>query len=116
MIVGTRADLEFASALRAELVKRGFEVWNPERDLAPGGNWLKESGRALERADGIVFLLSDRALESPAIQKEIDYALTTGSDREGRRAHPVDPQRARHRASHAIESSRDRGQDRASSR
>jgi hypothetical protein len=70
-------DLKFASALRAELVKRGFEVWNPEHDLAPGSNWLKEAGRALERADGIVFLLSDRALDSLFIQKEIDYALTT---------------------------------------
>lgn len=80
-------DLEFASALRAELVKRGFEVWNPERELAPGSNWLKETGRALERADGIVFLLSDRALESPAIQKEIDYALTTR--RFANRVYPV---------------------------
>lgn len=71
------SDADFAAAVRESLIAGGIDVWNPETKLTPGSNWLKETGRALERADAIVFILSKRALRSPFLQKEIDYALTT---------------------------------------
>jgi hypothetical protein len=72
----TAKDKKFAAELREELVNAGLRVWNPETQIAPGANWLAVSGRALARADAIVFLLSREAVRSESIQKEIDYALT----------------------------------------
>ena len=81
------SDSKFAAELRNRLIDVGFEVWNPQTELAPGSNWLKETGRALERANAIVFVLSKRAVRSSSIQREIDHALT--SKRFANRVFPV---------------------------
>lgn len=81
------SDSKFAAELRELLVAAGMDVWNPETQLEPGSNWLKEAGRALERADAIVFILSKRALSSRSIQREINFALTT--KRLANRVYPV---------------------------
>ncbi len=64
-----------AKALRAELEKGGFEVWDPSTRLTPGDNWALEQGKALEDAEAIVILLSPAALTSEHVQREIEYAL-----------------------------------------
>jgi TIR domain. len=71
----TVSDDKFAGQLRDVLTREGFEVWDPDRNLLPGDNWLVETGRALERADAVVFLLSDSALESPFAKREIQYVI-----------------------------------------
>lgn len=81
------SDSKFAAELRDLLIAGGIDVWNPETQLERGSNWLKEAGRALDRADAIIFILSKRALHSPWVQKEIDYALTT--KRLANRVYPV---------------------------
>jgi len=68
-------DEQFASELRAELGRLGVNVWNPSDELFPGSNWLLETGRALERADGIVMLLSSNT-RSRWSQFEMEYVLT----------------------------------------
>jgi hypothetical protein len=68
-------DREFAHALRERLNASGLKVWDPERQLLPGSNWLIETGRALERADSVVFLISNETLRSPWAVKEVEYAV-----------------------------------------
>src|SRR6266542_499267 len=69
-------DEKFAGELRDQLTKLGLNVWNPHRELLPGSNWLLESGRALERADGIVFVFSKDTVRAPRSRKEVEYAIT----------------------------------------
>jgi hypothetical protein len=69
-------DRKFADALRRQLLHLGVDVWNPDRELLPGSNWLLESGRALERADGIVFLFSKEAARSQWSPMEVQYAIS----------------------------------------
>jgi hypothetical protein len=68
-------DDKLAQALRIELEKGGFEVWDPVARLTPGDNWALEQGKALKDAEAIVVLLSPAALASDHVKREIDYAL-----------------------------------------
>ncbi|MEO8383233.1 MAG: toll/interleukin-1 receptor domain-containing protein [Acidobacteriota bacterium] len=69
-------DEKFADHIRDFLTKVGFQVWDPDRDLLPGSNWLTETGRALEHADAVVLLLSDASLRSEFSKREIQYVTT----------------------------------------
>ena len=64
-----------AQALRIELEKGGFEVWDRAARLTPGDNWALEQGKALKEAEAMVVLLSPAALASEHVKREIDYAL-----------------------------------------
>ena len=68
-------DDKTAQALRIELEKGGFEVWDAAARLTPGDNWALEQGKALDDAEAMVVLLSPAALASDNVQREIDYAL-----------------------------------------
>ncbi len=70
-----KRDDKLAQALRTELEKGGFEVWDAAAKLTPGDNWALEQGKALEDAEAMVVLLSPAALASDHVQREIDYAL-----------------------------------------
>jgi hypothetical protein len=67
-------DKNAASRIGAVLEQKGFDVWDPERQLLPGSNWLKETGRALEKADAVVFLLSPESSRS-ALRYEVEYVI-----------------------------------------
>jgi hypothetical protein len=69
-------DSRFAEQLTSRLAAENLDVWDPARELYPASNWLLESGRALERADGIVFLISKNSAQSPALRREVEYAIT----------------------------------------
>jgi hypothetical protein len=71
----SQADEKWAQLLRSRLSQEGFEVWDPESDLAPGDNWRLKSGKALQSADAMIVLLSPEAAKSDWVQSEIDYAL-----------------------------------------
>src|SRR5260370_29476748 len=66
-------DADFARELRQEMKAAGLDVWDPDLELLPGVNWLIKTGRALERADAIVFLAS--AEPSVWTRKEVEYAI-----------------------------------------
>lgn len=68
-------DRQFADGLRLLLMRSGLEVWNPETGVLPGDNWLLEAGTALEKADGLVFLLSASSLQSASSRREVEYAF-----------------------------------------
>ncbi len=77
----SHADKKWADILRAGLVADGFEVWNPVDDITPGLNWHLETGKALERSDAMIVLLSPDSVASPYVHSEIDYALSTSKFR-----------------------------------
>jgi hypothetical protein len=69
------SETEFANALRTALTQQDVDVWSPESELLPGDNWLLQAGRALERANAVVFLLSADSINSAAANREIQYAI-----------------------------------------
>ena len=81
------ADAEQALGLSAALKKEGYEVWDAANDAMPGSNLHLEVGRALDRSDAMIVLLSPNAAKSPSVQGEIDYAL--GSPKFRDRLFPV---------------------------
>ena len=70
-----RSDREPARRIAGRLRKAGFEVWDPERELLPGGDWTSELKAALGSADAFVVLMSPEAMESRYLSYEIEYAL-----------------------------------------
>ena len=58
------------------LLMKGYHVVNPENEMVAGANWHKEIGKALERSDAMVVLLTPEAADSPYVRSEIDYALS----------------------------------------
>ncbi len=71
----SHADKKWADALRSGLTDEGFEVTVPGDDIEPGENWHLEIGKALDRANAMVVLLSPDSIESRYIRAEIEYAL-----------------------------------------
>jgi hypothetical protein len=71
----SEADRKWAEQLRSGLSEAGLEVWNPARDLVPGSNWHLELGKALERSEAMIVLLSPSAVKSSSVLAEIEYAL-----------------------------------------
>jgi hypothetical protein len=72
----TADDSSAAQRLREALNERSIDAWDPAVELFPGSNWLLETGRALERADAVVFLFSPASAESPSMRREVEFALT----------------------------------------
>jgi hypothetical protein len=70
-----RKDTALARELADRLTRAGFTLWIPEEEIAPGDNWAKKIGKALEESELMVFLLSPGALDSDRLQQDIEYTL-----------------------------------------
>jgi len=70
-------DSELASQLADGLFRAGFVVWNAAEEIAPGDNWAKETGRALDESDVLVAVITPGSLQSRFLQADIQYALTS---------------------------------------
>jgi len=82
-----RADQMLAEEIRAALTHSGYLVWNGESEILPGDNWAHEIGDALESCDAMVVLVSQAAMSSDNVRREINYAL--GASRYAQRLIPV---------------------------
>jgi hypothetical protein len=69
-------DRSFARSLAKALVRAGVQVWEPG-GVEPGKNWAIEMGKALERADAVIVLLSPAASASESVQREIEFAISS---------------------------------------
>lgn len=69
-------DSKLAEELVPRLVEQKLKVWDPARELYPGSNWLLEAGRAFERSDAVVFLISEHSVDTPALRHEVQYAIS----------------------------------------
>lgn len=77
----SHADKKWADTLRSGLIEEGFQIWNPADDVGAGMNLHLEIGKALERADAMIVLLSPDSVSSPSVRSEIDYALSASQFR-----------------------------------
>lgn len=68
-------DQKWARELAAELSERGISVWDAAYEVFPGDNWSLEIGKALERAQAVIVLVSPASARSPNVRHEIEYAL-----------------------------------------
>jgi hypothetical protein len=80
-------DKDWASRLVSDLKQAGLEVWDPESQVYPGDNYALQVGKALERANAIVFLVSPDAVKSQSFTREMQYAI--GEERFRDRVIPV---------------------------
>lgn len=67
-------DKKWATALGTGLAEAGFKVFSDD-EIAPGENWHMQIGKALDRSDAMVVLVSPHALASPTVRSDIEYAL-----------------------------------------
>jgi hypothetical protein len=79
----SHTDEEWADVIRSGLTRAGYQIWNPVDDIGAGVNWHLETGRALERSEAMIVLLSPDSVNSPSVRSEIEYALS-GSQFRGR--------------------------------
>jgi hypothetical protein len=70
-----RKDSALARQLADRLTHGGFTVWDPEEEIAPGDNWAKKVGNALESSEWMVILLTPGALRSDWLRHDIEFVL-----------------------------------------
>lgn len=70
-------DRAFAEELIERLKGEGIHVWDPGCQLMPGDNWPLETGRALEKADAMIVLISPAAARSENVRREVEYAVSS---------------------------------------
>jgi TIR domain len=70
-----RKDGALAHKLAERLTRGGFAVWLSEDEIAPGDNWAKKIGKALEDAEWMVLLLTPASMQSDSLRQNIEFAL-----------------------------------------
>src|SRR5437660_5773375 len=73
----SQKDRKLAKELSARLSAAGVNVWLTEERVLPGENLPLEVGKALQRSDAMVVLLSPDAVDSRDVRSEIAYALSS---------------------------------------
>jgi hypothetical protein len=68
-------DSALARQLAARLQDHGFRVWISEEQIAPGENWAKKMGKALDNSELMLILLTPAAFESDRIRQDLEFAL-----------------------------------------
>ena len=81
------SDAHLALELTAHLEAAGVDAWNQTMQALPGANVSAELGRALDRAEAVIVLVSPAAMKSPWVRREIQFAL--GEERFQDRLIPV---------------------------
>ncbi len=73
-----RADSAAADAVLARLEAEGYGVWLDREDIGGGKRWRAAIEQALQECDAVVFLISQAALQSDEVYKELARALELG--------------------------------------
>ena len=73
-----RADSAAADAVLARLEAEGYGVWLDREDISGGKRWRAAIEQALQECDAVVFLISQAALQSDEVYKELARALELG--------------------------------------
>lgn len=69
------ADSRFLNRLVAVLRSRGIPYWYSKTHLIGAQQWHDEIGRALDRCDWFLIVLSPKATKSEWVKRELVYAL-----------------------------------------
>lgn len=70
-------DRKMAQRISATLRNHGVPVWHSETNILGAQEWHDEIGKALERCDWFLLLLSPQATRSDWVKRELLYALRT---------------------------------------
>jgi len=73
-----RADADVADGLLKRLEAAGYGVWLDRSDIGGGSRWREEIEQALQQADAVIFLISQPALESDEVYRELARAIELG--------------------------------------
>ncbi len=69
------ADRRFADTLAAVLRRHGVLYWYSARHIVAAAQWHDEIGKALDRCDWFVVILSPGSVSSEWVNRELAYAL-----------------------------------------
>ncbi len=67
-------DKDVMEVVARKLMREGKTIWTNVTDIKTGGEFQKEIERGIERADTVVFLISEDSLNSIYCQQELEYA------------------------------------------
>src|ERR1044071_7274289 len=70
-------DQKFAKELSSRLSAAGVRTWLAGENVLPSDNLPLEVGKALQKSDAMIVLLSPDAVESRFVRSEIRYALSS---------------------------------------
>jgi TPR repeat protein len=70
-----RADSDFALKLAKSLRSAGANLWIDQLDIQAGDHWDRTVERALEKAEGMLVILSPAAVDSKNVIDEVSFAL-----------------------------------------
>lgn len=70
-------DLRLATELAASLAAEGVEPWLSEIGIRPGENYADAITRAIRAASAVAVILSEQAMRSEHVKREISLAITT---------------------------------------
>jgi hypothetical protein len=73
-----RADAAAADALLQRLEAAGYGVWLDRSDIGGGSRWREAIEQALQQAEAVIFLISQPALESDEVYRELARAVELG--------------------------------------
>ncbi|MGJ3238063.1 MAG: toll/interleukin-1 receptor domain-containing protein [Anaerolineae bacterium] len=71
----SRRNIEFTRRLVKDLSADQRDVWVDWEDIPRAADWLKEIYSGIDRADTILFLVSEESLSSEVCNQELHYAL-----------------------------------------
>jgi hypothetical protein len=74
----SRADKDFAAAMRDEFIMAGHKAWMDEQGIAGGDDWRIRIGTAIDEAKAVVAILSPEAFGSNWVRRELNYADKVG--------------------------------------
>jgi hypothetical protein len=69
-------DEALAAKITSYLENAGLDVWYDKREIMPGDNWADKIAQGLRESDAMVILLTEGALSSEFMRRDIDYALS----------------------------------------
>src|SRR5881275_673842 len=68
-------DHTFTVQLADDLRRHGVRTWFSERNIGGAQRWLEEIGKALNRCDWMIAILTPAALKSNWVHDEVTFAL-----------------------------------------
>jgi len=69
-------DDSLAGEIASYLEQAGLDVWYDNREIMPGDNWADKIAQGLRESDAMVVLVSEGALGSEFMRRNIDFALS----------------------------------------
>jgi hypothetical protein len=70
-------DQGIAKKISIQLSSLGIDAWTADDNILPGENWSLAVGKALQRSDAMVVLLSPDAVDSQSVRNDVSFALSS---------------------------------------